>query len=85
MSFAISMAMHDQERRFCSCAGGLSEALVGNPSCSAAVWEEVGMPEQIQAFVDKAGSKSMNFLIGARVSLRTCSRPSSEKRLARDS
>ena len=85
MPFAISMAMHFQERVVCSCAGGLAEALVGNPSCSAAVWEEVGMPEQTQGFVDKADSKYMNFLIGARASLCTCSRPSSDKRVARDS
>ena len=43
------------------------------------------MPEQTQRFVDKADSKYMNFLIGARASLRTCSRPSSEKRVARAS
>ena len=66
MPFAISTAMHDQDRVFRSCTGGLAEALVGNPSCSAAVWEEVGMPEQTQGFVDKADSKYMNFLIGAR-------------------
>ena len=43
--------------------------MVGNPSCSAAVWEEVGMPDQTQGFVDKADSKYMNFVIGARASL----------------
>ena len=43
------------------------------------------MPEQTQGFVDKADSKYMNFLIGARASLCTCSRPSSAKRVARDS
>ena len=109
---------------------------MGNPSCSAAVWEKGGMPEQTQGFVDKAGSKGhtsyapyvpeehpifefppgirdlehwgralvttgvhkgaryhslvgdskyINFLIGARPSLCTCSRPSSENRVARDS
>ena len=58
---------------------------MGSPRCSAAIWGEVGMPEQTQGFVDKADSKYMNFLIGARASLCTCSRPSSEKRVARDS
>ena len=42
------------------------------------------MPEQTQGFVDKADSEYMHFLIGARASLCTCSRPSSEKRIARD-
>ena len=46
-----------KKQLFHSCAGVLAEALVGNPSCSAAVWEEVGMPEQTQGFVDKTGSK----------------------------
>ena len=109
---------------------------MGNPRCSAAVSEEVGMPERNSfLFVDKAGSKGhtsytpsvpeehpivefppgirdlehwgralvttglhkgvlyesvvgdskyINFLIGARASLCTCSPPSSGKRVARD-
>ena len=42
------------------------------------------MPEQTQGFVDKAAGEYFNFLIVARVSLCTCSRPSSEQRVARD-
>ena len=72
------------KRVFRFCAGGLAEALVGNPSCSVAVLKKVGMPEQTQGFVDKADSKHRSFLIGARVSVWTYSRPSSGKRIARD-